>query len=989
MLLGLLSAAHAQQPPLLQANNNFPNIVETTYAASADLNGDGVDEVLLTTSSKQGLVIYQVDGSGQITEYEHTPVLGPLNRPNSGIDNPIAVFDVDQDGDQDIWVANVNNVDRLWVNDGQGRFMAQEDFYENTPQLQQIQLVVGDVDNDGDLDLVKSQKNHSNTSVQIYLTFYNQGDGQFLHQFTLQENQDRFTQSHLADFDQDGHLDLWSLGSELHIFLNDQSGHFNPTPLVFDLGFDVFFVGFEPSLPMFIDINQDGHLDIQGFAGNSVFPRAINDGQGGFNLSLPAYGPNTLSDPFDTQSRYEDLSFNQQTAAFVDLNDDGMLDMVASLGGLRDVVALLSDAQGFVDFGSQQFYSTPYVKHILTTDHNQDGRSDLITIGRTAEHVWQQSTDGELLDIEQNRASRMGWSTNMTWQDLNGDGDADLIQTSGMQIKYRLGNGRGGLGPMKNPGLVGRYGMAAGDVNGDGRLDLIGSLANEIWVHLNTGPDQFESHHWSVGDLTVYDLSLSDYDQDGDPDLLVRLQDKALHVLANDGTGHFILQQELYPEYPPSLVQWAAFETLSPGAATSVISIGILGEGRAVNQHRWNGAEFELVKQYFFPGPFSVSVGALPYDADGDSDLDLLVSQADDEVKTFWLINQDNTFEAMDHPYQGPSDILAVADFNLDGQMDLLGTDPSRLYLGQAAGGYTEQNINDINQFMLLLVDLDEDGDVDLISDDQVNGQTSYLNTTIDQDFNGLWYNPLQNGHGIQAHTAVVNGAPQLVAAWYVFRDGQPVWLIGTGAISDQQATLQMTISEGPEFGSAFQSDDLQVTAWGQLTLQLEGNDQMHVNWDGQDVGFSAGNMVMQKLSAIKPVDVMISQGLNSCHTGAWFNPSQNGHGFMVQVNEIEQRPSMVINWYTYVTGQQRWISAAGPIIGDTAELTAISGTGGDFPPNYAAEDVQFDAWGDLTFTLKNDNQAVVSWSPLGSTGLPSGQLEVTRMTAIDRYRCD
>lgn len=62
-----------------------------------------------------------------------------------------AVGDLDNDGDQDIFVANIDRTNEVWINDGQGNL------YDSTWRLESPmsgKATMGDLDNDGDLDII-------------------------------------------------------------------------------------------------------------------------------------------------------------------------------------------------------------------------------------------------------------------------------------------------------------------------------------------------------------------------------------------------------------------------------------------------------------------------------------------------------------------------------------------------------------------------------------------------------------------------------------------------------------------------------------------------------------------------------------------------------------------------------------------------------------------------------------------------------------------
>ena len=135
--------------------------------ASADINGDGLDEVMLTSMGDQLLQIAQSDGTYtrapyDIGTYAQRPYLGGDGRPSTGWHSEFA--DVDNDGRQDLFIAK-GNVDQMPTNamaDPNNLLMQQPDgtFTEvaATAGLADVRRGRGaalvDFDDDGRLDLV-------------------------------------------------------------------------------------------------------------------------------------------------------------------------------------------------------------------------------------------------------------------------------------------------------------------------------------------------------------------------------------------------------------------------------------------------------------------------------------------------------------------------------------------------------------------------------------------------------------------------------------------------------------------------------------------------------------------------------------------------------------------------------------------------------------------------------------------------------------------
>lgn len=258
----------------------------------------------------------------------------------------------------------------------------------------------------------------------------------------------------------------------------------------------------------------------------------------------------------------------------------------------------------------------------------------------------------------------------------------------------------------------------------------------------------------------------------------------------------------------------------------------------------------------------------------------------------------------------------------------------------------------------------------------------------INDAYSGIWYNRDQSGHGLQVQVIDVNGTPAVLVAWYAYIEGDPMWLIGVGDIQGNQVTLDMNITEGSGFPLAnFDPDDVVQTPWGTVTLVFESIGSVQVIWSSNLPDYSNGSMMMERLTQLA-TDEPGAAGLRSCHSGSWYSPAQNGHGFLVEVIDTGAGLNMLMTWYTYVDGRQYWLLANGPITGPVATMPAITGAGTSFPIDFNAGDVVLTDWGTLTFTRVDDHNAVVGWTST-LPGFPDGELAVTRLTQLSGYPCD
>ncbi|MCK7592308.1 hypothetical protein [Pseudomarimonas salicorniae] len=100
-------------------------------------------------------------------------------------------------------------------------------------------------------------------------------------------------------------------------------------------------------------------------------------------------------------------------------------------------------------------------------------------------------------------------------------------------------------------------------------------------------------------------------------------------------------------------------------------------------------------------------------------------------------------------------------------------------------------------------------------------------------------------------------------------------------------------------------------------------------------------------------------------HTGAWFDPSFNGEGWVVEV--LENGVDAAVTWYTYPDsgepGEQRWIAGIGRIAQDGIHIAEAFETRGPAFGGFDPDDVEYQPWGE--FTLAFDG--TVPGSNLGS----------------------
>ena len=188
--------------PPLQGNisGTKPNGV-----AIGDLNNDGMPDVIFTNSARGAVAtsasaVTLNNGSGRLV----------FSQALSDAED-IALGDVDNDGDLDVYLARYGNQpDELWLNNGNGTFT-------NSGQLlgsdNSINAAMADMDGDGDLDVVST--NHNVSESAPHRIWLNDGTGKL----TLSDisfGRGIKTESlKLVDLDRDGDMDIVTMGGRL------------------------------------------------------------------------------------------------------------------------------------------------------------------------------------------------------------------------------------------------------------------------------------------------------------------------------------------------------------------------------------------------------------------------------------------------------------------------------------------------------------------------------------------------------------------------------------------------------------------------------------------------------------------------------------------------------------------------------------------------------------------------------------------------------
>jgi hypothetical protein len=600
---------------------------------------------------------------------------------------------------------------------------------------------VGDIDGDGDIDIVRSAVVAYNGWPEPnyrMMTCLNNGAGQFTRgwhfkQITAVNGMgSRAPFVKLADLDRDGDLDLVENFPHVRVHWNPGNGDFSASiTTLYSSAFNVQRLEVD-------DFNGDGWTDIAAFVGVlGLHPDQANWSTGRLVLLTNNGGTFSAS---TVMTRTPASNFSQ--SAISDLDNDGRPDLLACADSNASLHWLRNTGSGFEAAVNLPAPNMQYGAILASGDLDGDGKTDIVFADREHKVEWMRGTgsgafaspvllrndngttppiclgvddmdrdgDPDIIydsgwNVLENIAGHHGaaasvaaisfanptGAVDLDTADVNSDGIDDLVVADGggKRLLWYGGSSNGVTAPwLVSTGGLSPTSVAAGDFNRDGHADLSWTTANTISrAYSNNG----SGYSWSIAGLGsmsgILGIQRADIDSDGDDDLLAH-STSTLRFYKNDGSGGGWLPENI--ETDQSGISAMAAGQSVPGGRMETAAI-IPGAGGG----------FFMQFRHADPYGWSIDDGANT-PAGGLSSAVIMadVTPATRGLETIFAINE-STFRVT-HPSSiwpaigaaasSTVNQLAAADWNGDGWNDILCATSAglNLYLNQRTPIWTQ-----------------------------------------------------------------------------------------------------------------------------------------------------------------------------------------------------------------------------------------------------------------------------------------------------------
>jgi hypothetical protein len=692
--------------------------------AGVDTDGDHLSDAREAVAGTDPLV-WDTDGDsvpdgaemdlfGTDPLFDETPACAPWapNQVTAQPRNPIGmtVGDLDADGDLDIVASSQKDGVLGWyANDGSGGYGARQAVAPAAAYAAD-DLVLADLDGDGDPDLVYA----SGGSDEIGW-YPNLGAGVFGLSQLISASQDLPTTVALADLDADGDLDLLAgsgFDHELAWYENLGGGVFGPAILLSVQGDDVTSVGAA-------DLDGDGDLD--------AFSTAWND--------EVSWHENLGGGVFAARTVITSAIATPTSVAAADVDADGDLDLV--VGAIQDGSVIENLGGGAFALGGA--LGAGFVYDLGVADLDGDGDPDFAVAGTYGIH-WFENVGGDPGPARE-AEGRSGAIFRLALGDADGDGDDDIVSGSSDALDW-----------LANNNFLGRHDDDL--LTDEAELCITGTDPAADDTDGGGTPDGEEVLAFDDPRDPTDDQPSLDTDADGLPDLVERFVDLT-DPLNADSDGDGLPDADEIAAGTDALVADTDGDGVADGAERLLLGTDPFADDAAA----CGGVEHPMTSD-----PDMVDVA----DVDGDGDLDVIGGDNFAPYVRWWSNLGGGTLSAqIAIGALATTTRVRAIDFDQDGDPDIaycsLYADQIGWFENLGGGSFSAARVISVTQdfpYDTVGADVDGDGDLDLVA------------ISVDDD-TVSWYEFTAGSFGPENAIATVGGLTDLLAT-DLDRDGDP-----------------------------------------------------------------------------------------------------------------------------------------------------------------------------------------------------------------------